>query len=155
MTKVKVSLVDVYVLCGTGTAMQCLILRRAPGGVRPGSWETVHGRIDAGETPDQAALRELREETGIAPLRFYNLSRVDAFYLHRSDEVALIPAFVALVDTDADPVLSEEHDRAEWLSLDAAQARFTWPRERRALEDAVALFGSGDAGTVEDVLRIC
>jgi mutator protein MutT len=155
MTKVKVSLVDVYVLRGTGAAMQCLVLRRAPDSVRPGSWETVHGRIDDGETPDQAALRELQEETGIAPLRFYNLSRVDSFYLHRNDEVALIPAFVALVATEAEPVLSEEHDHSEWLAIDAARTRFTWPRERRALEDAVALFGTGDGGTVEDVLRIC
>lgn len=151
----KVTLVDVYVLRGTGSALQCLTLRRAPGGVRPGSWETVHGRIDADETPDQAALRELQEETGIRPLKFYNLSRVDAFYLHRNDEVALIPAFVALVAADAEPVLSQEHDSFEWLAPDAARARFTWPRERRALDDAIALFGTGSAGTVEDVLRIC
>jgi len=155
MTKIGVSLVDVYVLRGTSPAVECLVLRRAPSAVRPGSWETVHGRIDAGEAPHQAALRELQEETGIPPLRFYNLSRVESFYLHKSDEVALIPAFVALVAPDAEPTLSEEHDRAEWLPLAAASARVTWPRERRGLEDAVALFGTGNAGTVEDVLRIC
>jgi dihydroneopterin triphosphate diphosphatase len=155
VTAVKVSLVDVYVLRGRGAAAEFLVLRRASGVVRPGSWETVHGRIEDGETPDRAALRELREETGIAPLRFYNLSRVESFYLHRSDEVALIPAFVALAPPGAEPALSEEHDRAEWLSPEAARTRFTWPRERRAIDDAVILFGTGDAGTVEDVLRIC
>jgi hypothetical protein len=36
-----------------------------------------------------------------------------------------------------------------------AAARFAWPRERRALEDAVVLLGTGDAGPVEDVLRVC
>src|SRR5690349_10383322 len=106
MTKVTVSFVDVYVLRGVDATIQCLLLRRAPKAVRPGSWETVHGRIDAGETPDQAALRELHEETGIAPLKVYNLSRVDSFYLHRSNEIALIPAFVALVPSTAEPVLS-------------------------------------------------
>jgi 8-oxo-dGTP pyrophosphatase MutT (NUDIX family) len=155
VTAIAVSLVDVYVLRGTSSAVECLVLRRAPGVVRPGSWETVHGRIDAGETPDRAALRELREETGMTPLRFYNLSRVESFYLHRSDEIALIPAFVALVAPDAEPTLSEEHDAAEWLPPETARARVTWPRERRALEDAVALFGAGDAGAVEDVLRVC
>jgi len=43
----------------------------------------------------QASLRELQEETGFAPLRFYNLSRTEAFYQHASDEVALIPVFAA------------------------------------------------------------
>jgi putative (di)nucleoside polyphosphate hydrolase len=30
----------------------------------PGAWQMPQGGIDAGETPEQAALRELREETG-------------------------------------------------------------------------------------------
>jgi hypothetical protein len=37
----------------------------------------------------------------------------------------------------------------------AARARLAWPREIRALEDAVHLFGDGTAGPVEDVLRVC
>jgi hypothetical protein len=52
-------------------------------------------------------------------------------------------------------VLSAEHDRGEWLPVADAGRRFAWPRERRALDDAVALLGGGAAGAVEDVLRIC
>lgn len=33
----------------------------------PGAWQMPQGGIDAGETPREAALRELVEETGIAP----------------------------------------------------------------------------------------
>lgn len=33
----------------------------------PGAWQMPQGGIDAGETPQEAALRELEEETGIAP----------------------------------------------------------------------------------------
>ena len=76
MTSVRVSLVDLYVLRGTGSALECLVLRRASGGRCPGSWETVHGHIEAGETPADAARRELEEETGLALERLYNLSRV-------------------------------------------------------------------------------
>jgi 8-oxo-dGTP pyrophosphatase MutT (NUDIX family) len=155
MTRISVSLVDVFVLRGQGATLECLVLRRGVGGRCPGSWETVHGHIEAGETPAEAALRELAEETGTTPLRVYNLSRVEAFYQHKRDEIAMIPVFAAFVAADASVRLGAEHDRFEWLAVPDAVARFAWPREGRALADAVALVGGGDAGTVEDVLRVC
>lgn len=155
MTTIAVSLVDLYVLRGAGAALECLVLRRGPGGRCPGSWETVHGHIEPGETPAAAAIRELAEETGATPARLYNLSRVDAFYQHGPDEVALIPVFVAFVEPATVVRLGPEHDGFEWLPAADARRRFTWPREARALEDAAALLGRGDAGPVEDVLRVC
>ena len=155
MTAVRVSLVDVYVLRRGGQGLRCLVLRRAAGGRCPGSWETVHGHIEEGERPWEAAARELEEETGLEAARLYNLSRVEAFYQHREDEVALVPVFVAFVAPDTAVRLGPEHDAHEWLAPEDAGARFAWPRERRALEDAVQLLGSGDGGPVEDVLRVC
>ncbi len=155
VTSIRVSLVDVYVLRPGGSGLECLVLRRAPGGRCPGSWETVHGHIEDGERPADAAQRELEEETGLRAERLYNLSRVETFYQHRSDEVALVPVFVALVGRDTTVRLGPEHDNHEWLSPPSAGERFAWPRERRALEDAVQLLGRGDAGAVEDVLRVC
>jgi dATP pyrophosphohydrolase len=155
VTSVRVSLVDVYVLRRTLEGLRCLVLRRAHGGRCPGSWETVHGHIEEGERPWEAAARELKEETGMVPERLYNLSRVEAFYQHRKDEVALVPVFVAFVVPDAPVRLGAEHDAHEWLDPAEAGDRFAWPRERRALIDAVRLLGSGDGGAVEDVLRIC
>jgi 8-oxo-dGTP pyrophosphatase MutT (NUDIX family) len=155
MTSIRVSLVDVYVLRQGRSGLECLVLRRAPGGRCPGSWETVHGHIEAGERPAAAAARELLEETGLAALRLYNLSRVELFYQHRSDEVALVPVFAALVAVDTPVRLGSEHDQAEWLHLEEARRRFAWPRERRALDDIQILLDGGEAGPVEDVLRVC
>ena len=154
MTGVRVCFVDTYALRGAGERLEVLVLRRGPNGRRPGSWETVHGTIEPGETPVQASLRELQEETGFAPLRFYNLSRTEAFYQHASDEVALIPVFAAFVAAGAAPRLSQEHDRAEWLTAAEAARRFAWPRERRALDDILSILGGGNAGLLEDVLRV-
>jgi 8-oxo-dGTP pyrophosphatase MutT (NUDIX family) len=169
MTSVQVEIVDVYVLrfgpevdkvmVGPGkpkaaVGPEVLVLRRATGLRSPGTWESVHGHIVAGETPVAAALRELKEETGLEPSRFFNLSRVESLYLHRRDLVALIPSFCAIVPPDAIVTTSEEHDRSEWVSPDEATRRFFWPREKRALADALQLFGTGDAGGAEDVLRI-
>jgi dihydroneopterin triphosphate diphosphatase len=155
VTAVRVSLVDVYVLRGTGTAMQCLLLRRAPGRRCPGSWEAVHGHIEGDELPAEAALRELEEETGLKPEKLYNLSRVESFYLHTRNEIALIPVFVALVTAAAEVRPGSEHDSFQWVDIREAALRLSWPRERRAVEDAMALFGTGDAGPLEDVLRVC
>ena len=146
--------VDTYAVRGAGERLEVLALRRGKSGRCPGSWETVHGTIESGETPVQASLRELHEETGLAPQKLYNLSRTEAFYQHRTDELALIPVFVAFVAPDAPVRLSDEHDRSEWLRLPDAARRFAWPRERRALDDILSIVGGGDAGLLEDVLRV-
>jgi 8-oxo-dGTP pyrophosphatase MutT (NUDIX family) len=149
-----VSFVDTYALRGAGPSLEVLALRRGLNGRNPGSWETVHGTIESGETPVQASLRELREETGLVPGKFYNLSRTEAFYQHKSDELALIPVFAAFVASGATVKLSAEHDRAEWLKARDAADRFAWPRERRAMDDILSILGGGDAGLLEDVLRV-
>ena len=145
---------DTYALRGAGPTLEVLALRRGPHGRNVGSWETVHGTIEPGETPVHASLRELREETGLVPDKFYNLSRTEAFYQHKRDEVALIPVFAAFVASGASVQLSAEHDRAAWLKARDAAGRFAWPRERRAMEDILSIVGGGDAGLLEDVLRV-
>lgn len=101
-----------------------------------------------------AARRELREETGLVADRLYNLSRVESFYLHRRDLVSLIPVFCALVPADSKVVLSDEHDDHAWVSPERAKQLLGWPRERKAVDDVMQLFGGGDAGKLEDVLRV-
>lgn len=155
MTTLRTKFIDVYVLRGPGRPLEILVLRRGPHGRCPGSWEAVHGHIESGESPADAARRELAEETGLVPERLYNLSRVELFYQHRLDEVALVPVFAAFVSPDAEPRLGPEHDGAEWLRPDDARARFAWPRERRALDDIQVLLSEGHGGPLDDVLRVC
>ena len=154
MTRIAVSIVDVYPVRHREGELEVLALRRGAQTRCAGAWEAVHGHIEAGESPVAAARRELQEETGLAPSRWYNLSRVESFYQHRLDEVALVPVFVALVGDDAPVRISSEHDSFEWLSLAHAAARLAWPREQRAREDIRRLLESGSAGPLEDVLRI-
>ena len=45
----------------------------------PGQWALPGGRIDAGETPEQTALRELREEVGLALDENAVVGRLDDF----------------------------------------------------------------------------
>ena len=154
MSPARIAYVDVLVLRGEGDGLQVLCLRRGPGGRSPGSWEAIHGHIDEGETAVATALRELKEEAGLVPRRLSNLSRVESFYRHSTNEVVLVPAFGALVTRREEVRLSGEHDAFEWLAPAAARERMSWPRIRREITDAVRMIGRGDAGPREDVLNV-
>jgi 8-oxo-dGTP pyrophosphatase MutT (NUDIX family) len=113
----------------------------------------VHGAIEPGETPHEAALREIREETGLEVERLYHVG-VQPFYIGSIGIVSLAVGFAAVVDELSRAVLSDEHDACEWLSGAEAQARFTWPRTRTMLAEVLEILKTGDAGPVEDVLRV-
>lgn len=154
MTDVRVGVVDVYVVRFRARRSRVLALRRGRRAHTrsPGSWETVHGTIEPGERPPDAAWREVREETGLEPDRLYAIT-VHPFYLHRAGVVELAVAFAAVVATER-VTLGEEHDAFEWLTFAQAAKRFTWPRETEALAHVRKLLRGGTAGLVEDVLRV-
>ena len=151
-TAVRVGAVDVFVLRRRADHWDALLLERAPGVRCPGAWETVHGHIDPGERPEHAAIREVQEETGLTIERLYNVT-VQPFYLHQRHTVLLAVVFAAVV-SDAPLRLGPEHSRSQWLPIADAGQRFAWPRERANVADIAILLSGGDAGAVEDVLRV-
>ena len=152
MIEPRVATVDVYPLRRHGNTWRTLVLERAPNTRCTGAWEAVHGHIEPGERPEDAAIREVAEETGLTVTRLYNVT-VQPFYLHVMNVVTLAVAFAGVVG-DGAVHLSSEHARAEWVSIDDAIARFAWPRSAAALRDAAYLLRTGDGGTVDDVLRV-
>jgi len=153
MTAIIAGVVDVYVIRPRQSGWLVLVLERADDTRCPLGWETVHGRIEPGERPEHAAVREVREETGLEIVRLYNVT-VQPFYLHGMQTVQLAVVFAAFVDEPGDVTLASEHRGYAWLTVAEAADRFLWPRERVALGEIVALLGSGDAGPAEDVLRV-
>ena len=153
VTEIAAGTVDAYVIRPLRAGWQVLVLQRSPETRCPGAWEAVHGRLEPGEQPEEGALREIQEETGLEPERLYVIT-VQPYYLKPTSTVQLAVVFAAFVPEPANVVLGSEHQRFEWLDVDDARMRFAWPRERAALDEIVALLGGGDAGPVEDVLRI-
>ena len=152
---IRAGVVDVFVVSITprSRAWRVLVLRRAKGQRCPGSWETVHGRVERGETPQKAAIREVREETGLTVERLYNVT-THAFYLHEATTVEVAVVFCAFVRPGSAVRLDPEHDRAVWMTRRSAAKRFAWPRERECLGIAYDLLWRGDGGAVDDVLRV-
>lgn len=153
MTKITPGVIELFVIKQNLGDWRVLVLQRASDGKRPNSWETVYGKIDAREKPEKAAVRELKEETGLAPQSLYNVT-VTSFHLHASRTIQMCITFAAFVADDCVVKLSDEHQKFEWLTVDGACDRFTWPRETHALRDAHHLLKRGNAGPVEDVLRV-
>ena len=153
LSEVRAGIVDVFVIRPLPDGWRVLALQRATGTRCPTAWEAIHGRIEPDEYPEQAAVRELREEAGLEAARLYNVT-VNPFYFHATRTVQLAVVFAAFVAEPASVTLGEEHQRHEWLTVDAALERFVWPRERSALREIVHLLSAGHAGPVEDVLRV-
>ena len=153
MTSFRIGVVDVYVIRPYRVEWLVLALQRSTGTRCPGSWETVHGRIEPDERPEAAAVREVREEAGLEVDRLYSIT-CQPFYLHTLGVVQMAVVFAAFVREPGDVILGEEHQGYEWLTMAEAATRFTWPREREALSHIRILLATGDAGPAEDVLRV-
>lgn len=139
--KIEVRVIDVIVFRPVQRGWQVLVLRRASNVRCPGSWEMVHGKVNEGESLPNAARRELFEETGLKPERLLSVT-MHPFYLVPSDTVQLAAVFAAVVAPDAPVVRGDEHDKHGWVTVAAARRRFSWPHERRHLDDAYTLLRS-------------
>ena len=153
MTAIEVGTVDAIVIRPLREGWRVLALRRASDTRCPGAWEPVHGHIEAGEEPEGAAIREVREETGLAVDRLY-VVRVQPFYLRKVRAVEMAIVFAAFVQEPAEVTIAIEHDAYAWLTVEEALARYGFPGERASLRETVELLATGDAGAVDDVMRV-
>lgn len=149
-TPVEVGVVDVLVFRPAAKGWLVLAVQRAKDTRCPGAWEMVHGKVEPGEKLEQAALRELAEETGLAPDRLLSIT-MHSFYLVPRGTVQLAAVFAAIVSPDAVVRLGDEHARHAWLTPSQARRRFTWPHEKRVVDDARQLLATP---AVWDVLEV-
>lgn len=152
MPRIVSNQVEVFPFRRRPAGVEFLLLRRAAADYLGGTWHAVHGAIEPGETAVQAALRELHEESGLRPLRFWQIDYVSVFFLARADAVCMNPVFTAELPADAQVRLSSEHDAFEWIVPSLAAARLMWPNQRHALREIIEEVLGGGPG--EPALRI-
>jgi dihydroneopterin triphosphate diphosphatase len=146
--KVRHDMITVFVArpLKDGKSHELLQLLRARDDYMGGTWQIVRGCVEAGETYVQAALREMREETGLAPREFFRLGNVESFYTAQDDTLWHSVCFVAMVSSDAQVRLNEEHEALRWLGDDRIEAEVMWASERPFYAEIRRdIFGNGPA----------
>jgi 8-oxo-dGTP pyrophosphatase MutT (NUDIX family) len=95
-----------------------LVVHRSP--ENDAYWHQIAGGVEDGETFAEAAVRELREETGLeAPVQ-----PLDAPFTYESVHVE---AFLVDAPADWEPTLDWEHDEYRWLPREEAAELLHWP----------------------------
>lgn len=132
-TMIKPHAIAAYIVKKEGDHYKYLLMRRASK-VLHGTWQMVTGGVEEHETAKQAALREVFEETGLKPTRFYSADAMETFYDISHDLIKIIPVFVAFVEHGHDVILSpNEHDAFKWLSCDEALKHLDFAEHKRVL----------------------
>jgi len=107
---------------------------------RYGRWTFPKGHVEAGETPEQAAVREVWEETGVRATAGRRLGQI-GYALPSGNDKQVAYYYMTYEGGEIRP-LEQEVREARWLSFDDAQEhvqRYGYPGYRALLRKAVEL----------------
>lgn len=96
------------------------------------------GHVDPGETPPQAAVREVREEAGVEADLVEKLGDVRYWYQRDGRRIAKVVSFYLFDYRSGDP---GDHDAevevAQWMALDRAAVELSYRGEREMVQRAL------------------
>lgn len=132
--KIVSNIIEAHIFREKNNSIEFLLIKRAPGEWFEGIWQMVTGFIESDEPAYKTAIREIKEETGLSPKKFWVVPKVNSFYSQQKDEMNLIPIFTCLVEDDKKVVLSEEHSEYKWLCKEEAKKYLAWPGQKEAVD---------------------
>jgi 8-oxo-dGTP pyrophosphatase MutT (NUDIX family) len=113
-------------------------------------WDFAKGHLEKGEDDLAAALRELREETGIVDVKSIHGFHHEITYFFRDRKKGLIRKTVVFFlgqtnANDSEIVLSHEHEGFKFLPFETAIKETTYPNARQVLRLAEQKLAEADA----------
>jgi bis(5'-nucleosidyl)-tetraphosphatase len=122
-----------------------VIYRREPDSIlflllhyEEGHWGASKGHVEKGESLEQTARREIREETGLTDIRFLPGFQIENTYVYRKEgRLSQKTATFYLAETFTPEVqLSFEHTEFVWLPFAEAYDRVTFQSEKEVWQAA-------------------
>jgi 8-oxo-dGTP pyrophosphatase MutT (NUDIX family) len=122
-----------------------------------GRWQLPKGIVDAGEEPEQTAVREVREEAGVEARLLAPIEVIEYWYVgnDRGGKRVRFHKFVHMFLLEYISGDVGDHDyeveEARWVPLREAEAMLAFESERKAMHRAVQMIlepGSNDSRTV-------
>ena len=111
-------------------------------------WQFIAGGSEDNEKPSAAALREVKEETGVTAEKLTKLKSVafvpaeivtENMRTHWDKNIFVIPEYSFAFECNADPTISREHSEYKWLPYDEARKLLKWESNKVAMYETKCL----------------
>lgn len=116
---------------------QCLLIRTRNLKGRT-VWTFPKGRVEPHEQSEQAALREVREETGWNCRIEAELPRSEYWFQRQGQRVKKTVRWFRMSPLEQVGEPDMEIEEAKWMPIEEARNKLTYPSDRRLLEAALA-----------------
>jgi len=103
------------------------------------NWALPRGRVEGMETPEETAVREVREETGFQAKVLEKLDEVHFHFYSRDDDMLIhrmVHFYLMRAEGGAPAPLDEEVDAAKWYPIKAAIHALKYENEKEVVRKA-------------------
>ncbi len=143
MPQVVSDIVDAYVFRRMNARTQFLLLLRRADAALGNTWQSIHEKVEPGETALAAAERGVLSATGLTTTEAFSADYVNHAYDHTRDAIVMAPVFAFAVAPRARVQLGEEFGDSAWCDQEEATARLLWSGQRWAIRHIDEVIGLG------------
>jgi 8-oxo-dGTP pyrophosphatase MutT (NUDIX family) len=141
MPAIVADAVDAYVVRRVEARVQVLLFQRGPGQSFAGAWQSVHARVDPGETALTAAWRAVTSAIACEPAAAYSADYLNQFYDHERDLIVIAPSIAFVLPQGVKPTVSGPLQTVRWFDCADAMDRLLWSGQRGAVLRLGEIFG--------------